>query len=173
MKFLQSFNKSTNIVTRIGGYIGTCALVFNVVIVLANTILRAAGSSIVGTEEFIAMGEVVLIFMALGYTQYTHGLVHVCFFMKKLPKLGPVIAWMLEQWVSIVVAALWLYQTVKRIPMVNQVTTSRLIPHKPFYVVIAIGVAMYMLALIYEAVKSTIALKNEKVREDLVESWPA
>ena len=93
--------------------------------------------------------------------------------MKKLPKLGPVIAWMLEQWVSIVVAALWLYQTIKRIPMVNQVTTSRLIPHKPFYVVIAVGVAMYMLALIYEAVKSTIALKNEKVREDLVESWPA
>ena len=85
MKFLQSFNKSTNVVTKIGGYIGACALIFNVVIVLANTILRAAGSSIVGTEEFISMGEVVLIFMALGYTQFTHGLVHVCFFMKKLP----------------------------------------------------------------------------------------
>ena len=173
MKFIKGFDKVTNVLTKIGGYIAAVTLLFNVVIVLANVILRIKGGSIVGTEEYISMGEVVLIFMALGYTQYSHGLVHVCFFMKKLPKLGPVIAWMLEQWVGVVIAALWIWQTIKRIPVVTQVTTALLIPYRPFYYVIAIGVGIYLVAQLFEACKSTAALFNAEIREDVVNNWPA
>lgn len=173
MKVFKTFDKATNIITKSIGYIAALALIFNVIIVLANVVLRVGGSSIVGTEEYISMGEVVLIFLALGYTQYTHGLVHVCFFMKKLPKLGPVIAWTIEQYIACAVAALWFIETVKHIPAVKSVTTALLIPHRPFYGVIAVGIAVYFIAQLYEAIKSTIAIFNKDVREDVVENWPA
>ena len=91
MKLLNVFGKITDYATRIFAYIAAAALVFNVVIVLINVILRAFGSSVIGVEEYISRAEVVLIFLALGYAQYNKGLVHVCFFMKKIPEIIPIV----------------------------------------------------------------------------------
>ena len=174
MKFLNVFGKITDYATRIFAYVAAAALVFNVVIVLINVILRAFGSSVMGVEEYISMGEVVLIFLALGYTQYNKGLVHVCFFMKKIPgKIGPMISWAFCHWISVAVIIVLAWQTLERIPLTKQATTSLLIPYKPFYVVIFIGCILYGLAQLYEALKATVALFNSEVREQVMAELPA
>lgn len=173
MKTINKISRVVNIITKAFAYVSAVALLFNIAIILLNVVLRAFGKAVIGTEEFVSVSEVVLIFLALGYTQYNRGLVHVAFFMKKLPGLGPVIAWALHQWIGAVVVALLVYETVLRVPMVKQFTTALLIPYKPFYVVIAVGFSVYLLAQIYEAVKSTVAIFNAEVRQDVVDNLPA
>ena len=173
MNAVKKLDRITEIITKIFAYIAGIALLFNVVIILANVVMRPFGSAVIGVEEYVSVSEVVLIFLALGYTQYTHGLVHVAFFMKKFPKLGPVILWTIHQWVGVVVIAMLTYQSVLRVPSVKQVTTALLIPYKPFYAVIALGSAIYLIAQLYEAIKSTVAIFNKEVREDVIASLPA
>ncbi len=173
MNTINKLDKITEIITKIFAYVAGAALLFNVVIILANVIMRAFGKAIVGTEEYVSVAEVVLIFLAMGYTQYSGGLVHVCFFMKKLPKLGPVILWALNQWVGVGIIALLAYQNFMQISKIRQVTTALLIPLKPFYGVIAVGCVIYGIAQLYMAVKSTVALFNAEVREDVISKLPA
>ena len=173
MKTINKLSKITDVITVTFGYIAAAALLFNVVIIILNVVFRAFGSAIIGTEEYISMGEVVLIFLALGYTQYNRGLVHVCFFMKRIPGAGSVVAWALHQWMGVVVIIMLLVETCKQIPMVRQVTTALLIPNKPFYVVVAVGCAVYLVAQLFEAIKATAAIFNKEVREEVVKNLPA
>lgn len=173
MKVMKKLDKIVDIITRSFAYVAAIALLFIVAIIIANVVMRYVGSAIVGTEEMTSLAQVVVIFLALGYTQHMGGLVHVAFFMKKLPKLTPVIAWALHAWVGTAMVTLLTWQTIVRIPMVKQFSTALLIPFKPFYVVVAIGCAIYLIAQLYVAVKSTVAIFNPEVRQDVVDNLPA
>lgn len=173
MNTIKKLDKITDIITRIFAYISCAALLFIVAIIIANIIGRSINKSIIGVEEYYSLAEVVLIALALGYTQHQRGLVHVGFFMKKLPKLGPVIVWAVNQWFGVAVIAALAWQSILRVSTMKQVSTSLLIPFKPFYAIIAIGCFVYLIAQLYEAVKSTAAIFNKEVREDVVANFPA
>lgn len=173
MKIIKNFSKFTDILTKLFAYVAVVALLFNVVIIIVNVIMRAFGSAVVGVEEYVSMSEVVLIFLALGYTQFNKGLVHVCFFMKKLPKRGPIIMWALCHWISVGVIGLIVWQTFERIPLAKQATTALLIPFKPFYVILLIGCIVYGIAQLFEAVKASVAIFNAEVREEVMAGLPA
>lgn len=173
MKTIKQADRVVDIITHVFAYIGAAALLFNVVIILLNVLLRAFGSSVVGVEEYVSLAEVVMIFMAIGYTQWKGGLVHVCFFMKKIPGIGSMIMWTIHMWLASAVIFLLIYQTWVRIPNVNQVTTSLLIPLQPFYVVLLVGCIVYLIAQMYEAVKCTVGLFNKELRQEIMNSWPA
>ena len=173
MKTVKTLDKISGIIAKAFAIVACVSLLFIVVIIIANIIGRAAGKAIIGVEEYFSMAQVVLIALALGYTQHQHGLVHVGFFMKKLPKVGPFIIWALNQWVGVAVVAALLWQTIERVPMVKQVTTALRIPLKPFYAVVAIGFAVYLLAQLYEAVKATVAVFNKEVRAQVESELPA
>ena len=74
---------------------------------------------------------------------------------------------------GVVVIIMLLVETCKQIPMVRQVTTALLIPNKPFYVVVAVGCAVYLVAQLFEAIKATTAIFNKEVREEVVKNLPA
>ncbi len=173
MKTIKQADRVVDIITHVFAYIGAAALLFNVVIILLNVLLRAFGSSVIGVEEYVSLAEVVMIFMAIGYTQWKGGLVHVCFFMKKIPGIGSMIMWTIHMWLASAVIFLLIYQTWVRIPNINQVTTSLLIPLQPFYVVLLVGCIVYLIAQMYEAVKCTVGLFNKELRQEIMNSWPA
>ncbi|MGN1002471.1 MAG: TRAP transporter small permease [Oscillospiraceae bacterium] len=173
MKTIKILDKITDVITRIFAYVAGLSLLFIVVIIIANIIGRAAGKAIIGVEEYFSMAEVVLIALALGFTQYQRGLVHVGFFIKKLPETGTLIVWALNQWIGTAVVGVWLWQAIVRVPNVKQATTALLIPYKPFYAVVAVGCAVYLVAQLYEAIKSTAALFNREVRQEVLDNLPA
>ena len=173
MKIVKKLDKITGIITKAFALIACVALLFIVAIIIVNIVGRSMGKAVIGVEEYFSMAEVVLIALALGYTQHQRGLVHVGFFMKKLPKLGPVITWAINQWVGVAIVAALVWQTLERIPNVTQVTTALRIPLKPFYMVVAVGFVIYLIAQLYEAIKSTVAIFNKEVREDVVSNFPA
>ena len=173
MKIVKLLDRISAVVSKVFAYIAACALLFNVVIILANVVLRWFGSSVIGTEEYVSLGEVVLIFLALGYTQYSHGLVHVCFFMTKIPGIGSMLAWTIHMWLASLVVALLVYETAQVIPSVTQVTQSLLIPLQPFYVVLLVGCVVYLIVQLFEAIKCTVGLFNKEIRAEVMENWPA
>jgi len=172
-KTMDKISKVVGIFTTSFAYIAAVALLFIIFITLANVVMRWFGSAIIGTEEYASMAQIAVIFLALGYTQHTGGLVHVAFFMKKLPKLAPIVAWAIHAWVGTAMVSILVWQTVIRIPHIKQATVSLLIPYQPFYVVVAVGCAVYLVAQLLVAVKSTIALFDAEVRQEIIESLPA
>ena len=173
MNTINKVNKATEIFTTVFAYVAGAALLFNVIIIVANVILRATGNAVVGVEEYVSLSEILVIFLALGYTQIKKGLVHVCFFMRKIPGKGALIMWTINMWVAVVVLACLSYETFRHAPAVKQVSTALLIPFRPFYYVIGVGAVVWLVAQLFDAVKSTIALFNKEVEADVVENWPA
>lgn len=52
-------------------------------------------------------------------------------------------------------------------------TTSLLIPLYPFYIIMSVGFFAYAVVQAFSAVKSTVDLFNEEVRQDVIINWPA
>ena len=172
-KSMDKLDKVVGIFTTGFAFIAAAALLFIVFIIIANVVGRWFGRAIIGTDEYVAMAQITTIFLALGYTQHTGGLVHVAFFMKKLPKLCPVIAWALHAWIGTGIVGILLWQTLVRIPTVRVLSTALLIPYKPFYGVLAVGCFVYLVAQLLVAIKSTVAIFDAEVRKEIVENLPA
>ncbi len=177
MKILKNIEKAMNIFTWIFCFAAIVALTFNVLIIVVDVISRYLfDAAIIGSSEYVSVAEVILIFLALGYTQYNHGLVHITFFMKKFPKLSPVILWTLHEWLSTGVAALLTYASWMQAGVIDKLhltSTALQIPFYPFYIIMMIGFFVYTVVQLYGAFKSTIALFNKEVRQDVMDNWPA
>ena len=173
LKSINKIGKATEIFTTIFAFVAGAALLFNVVIIVANVLMRTTGNAVVGVEEYVSLAEILVIFLALGYTQSKRGLVHVCFFMRKIPGKGSLIMWTINMWIAVAVLACLAYETFQHAPAVRQVSTALLIPFKPFYYVIGVGAIVWLVAQLFDAIKSTIALFNKEVAEDVIENWPA
>ena len=92
--------KTLNKIDKIDGYIGIAgcvvaglALAFNFGIIVIDVIRRFVfHNAIRGSAEYVSLAETVLIFFGMAYTQHKKGMVHVTFFMRKLPGIGSMIA---------------------------------------------------------------------------------
>lgn len=173
MNLIKKTDKVMAVFTRSAAYVAAAALVFNMMIVVLYVITRTVNHAIIGVEEYVAFGQVVVIALALGYTQNTRGLVHVGFFMKKLPKAGPMIAWVIDNYLATIVSIFWVIESIKHIPAVRQQTQVLAAPMKPFYIIMTIGVVVYCIAQIYEAFRVTVGVFSKPVREDVISHWPA
>lgn len=173
MKVLRKIEGAVDIFTRYAAYAAAIALIFNTLIIAAYIVSRVIGHAIIGTEEYVCMGQVILIALALGYTHNTRGLVYVGFFMKKLPGRAPYVAWVLDAWISVAVCALWAYQSIVRIPFVRQTSGMLTIPYKPFFIIMTCGIVIYTLSQIFEAVKCTCGFFNREIKQEIIENWPS
>ena len=173
LKTINKLNRAAEIFTTVFAWIAGAALLFNVVIIVANVFLRSTGNAIVGVEEYVSLSEIIVIFLALGYTQIKRGLVHVCFFMRKIPGKGSLIMWTINMWIAVAVLACLSYETFRHAPAVKQVSTALLIPFRPFYYIIGVGAVVWLVAQLFEAIKSTSALFSKEIAEDVIQNWPA
>ncbi len=169
-KYLGYFSKGFSLVA-------IAAITFNILIIVIDVFSRyVLHSAIMGSNEYVSMAETLVIFFALAYTQHSKGLVHITFFMRKLPKMSPMALWTLHQWCGALVAVLLTYASWMQAQLVDKMhtaTQSLLIPYYPFYLLMTIGFAAYTVVQLFDAVKSTVGLFNEEVRQDVIDNWPA
>lgn len=173
MNLIKKTDKVMEWLTKIAAYVAAAALVFNMVIVVLYVISRTFNHAIIGVEEYVSFGQVIVIALGLGYTQFSKGLVHVGFFMKKLPKAGPMIAWVIDNYLAAVISVFWVIESVKHIPAVKQITQVLMAPQKPIYIAMTIGIIVYCIAQLYETFRVTVGIFDKDVRADVVEHWPA
>ncbi len=158
-------------------YVSIAALTYLMMVIVVDVFGRKFFNySIIGSSEYVSLAESIVIFFALAYTQHKKGLVHIAFFMKKLPGLSPMVLWTLHEWcgafiVGLLTYASWLHFIFTR--KVNMSTTALLIPFYPFYLLMAVGFFAYFIVQLFCAVKSTIGLFNPEVRRDVMDNWPA
>jgi TRAP-type C4-dicarboxylate transport system permease small subunit len=176
MKAIRKIEKALDVFSRIFAYVSAAALLCNAVIIGADVFSRfLLNHAIIGSSEYVSMLETVLIFFALAYTLHHKGLVHIAFFMKKLPKETPIYVWTFNEWAGAIVAVLLTYAAYLQSGVVQQThmaTTARLIPYYPFYVLMTVGLGTYAIIQIFCAVKSTIGLFDREVRQDVKDNWP-
>ena len=173
MNVFRKMEKALDYLTRAFAYAAGAALIFNVLIIVAYIARRAMGKVFIGTEEYVAMGQVILISMALGYAHHNRGLVHVGFFMKKLPGFFPMVVWTLNAWIATIVCVLWSYISIRRYPFIRQTTTMLTIPFKPFFFMLTMGVIVYTVSQLFEAVKCTAGLFNKEIGREIKDNWPS
>jgi TRAP-type C4-dicarboxylate transport system permease small subunit len=176
MKIIGRIESIVGVMSKVICAVSCVALVFNMLVILYDVFGRfVLKHALIGSSEYVSVAETVLIFFALAYTQHYKGLVHITFFMRKFPKLSPVIIWTFGEWCGVAVTALLTYAAWIQTGVVHQThmsTTSLLIPYYPFHVLMTIGLAAYTVTVLFDAVKGTVALFNTEVREDLIANWP-
>ncbi len=159
------------------GLVAVAALTFNIFLIVFDVFSRyVLKSSVVGSSEYVSVAETMVIFFALAYTHHYQGLVHVTFFMKKFPKITPVVLWCFHEWCGAFVTVLLTYASWLQMALVEKTkmaTTALLIPYYPFYTLMTIGMAAYAVVQIFSAVTATLALFNKDVQQDVIENWPA
>ena len=177
---MQIFNKMDKIVRFIGiagCIVAGCALVFNFGLIVYDVISRYFFSNAVrGSNEYVSLAETVLIFFGLAYTQYKRGMVHVTFFMRMLPKRGPVISWAIVNLFGTVVSILLMYASFVHAAFITEMRSATLtlyIPYYPFYYLMGTGFALFAIQLLFDSIKNVLALFNKDLREQVVSEWPA
>ena len=177
MNTIKKIEKGLNVFSWIFCSVGIVALTFCVLVIVYDVFSRfILKSAVLGSGEYVSMAEVVLVFLGLAYTQHNHGLVHITFFMRKLPKLSPVIVWTINEWLGTAVVVLLTYASWLQTAVVKKLslaTTSLLIPLYPFHIIMTIGFFAYAVVQAFSAIKSTVGIFNEEVRQDLIANWPA
>ncbi|MDR2354872.1 MAG: TRAP transporter small permease [Clostridiales Family XIII bacterium] len=173
---VKKIEKALGVFSRIFACVSALALICNALIIGADVFSRfVLKHALIGSSEYVSVLETILIFFALAYTLHSKGLVHIAFFMKKLPGELPAYVWTFNEWCGALVAVLLTYAAYLQSGVVQKLhmaTTARLIPYYPFYVFMTVGLGAYALVQIFGAVKSTIGLFDLAVRQDVKDSWP-
>ena len=171
--------RTRNIVGYIGKFgcvIAALALIFNFGIIVVDVISRFVfHNPVLGTTEYVGLAETVLIFFGMAYTQHNKGMVHITFFMKMLPKQGPMISWVIVNWLSAIVGVLLTYASFVHagfVQTMKSATATLYIPYYPFYYLMGFGMALLAIELLFSAVRYTIGLFNKDLRTQIIAEWP-
>ena len=176
MKVLERAQKIVGYLGKAGCVVAALALVFNFGIIVVDVISRFAfHNPVLGTTEYVGLAETILIFFGMAYTQHNRGMVHITFFMKMLPKQGPMISWVVVNWLSAVVGVLLAYASFVQagfVQTMKSATATLYIPYYPFYYLMAFGFALLAIELVFGAIRNSVGLFNKDVREQIISEWP-
>ena len=173
MQFFKKFEKAMGAVLKVVSNIASLIMIIMMLLIVAFVAGRPFNKVLLGTEEYVALFQVVMVGLGLAYTQHNKGFVHVGFFMKKLPAQLPMIAWTLGQWTAAIICVFWTYESVLRVPVVKSLSQVAALPYKPFMAVFTVGIVLLTISQTFEAVKCTIGLFNKEIRQEIQDEWPA
>ena len=169
---------STNAVKRLCYYVCFVSMILVVVMMLLMTVDALLGklfsSRILGTYELVQCMLCILVFTSWAYTQTQHGHIHVVMFVRMMPQKLRFICFSITALLSTATMGFACYALIGAIQgkmASGEATGTLLIPFWPFYIVEFVAFLMFTLALLCDTVKSILAIFDEEVAEDIMESW--
>ena len=165
------FSKVTWILSIVS-YVGFIALML---LICADVFMRKIFSNgINGTYEMVQFGLMAAVFMSFAYTESNHGHIKVSLLvgrMKNVPKFLCVgITGLMGAACAGFVAYCAVLQVIYSF-QANTVTDVLHIPRFPFYALEALGMAVYAIALLWEAIRNFVALGNKELALKIQENW--
>ena len=132
------------------------------------------GVSILGVYEIVERVMICAVFASFAYTQTEHGHVQITMLISAFPQKLRFFIMVLNNLVSAAIALLVAYAAWRQgnVAFESQYTTGVLfIPLYPFYWVEIVTMVVFSLALLFEAVKSAVAIFNKEVADEIQSTW--
>ena len=168
-------HKITTVISLIT-HVAFCAIM---VLIVADVLLRKiAGTGIIGAYEMVQVILSAGVFAGFAYCQSEHGHVHVTLLISHLPeKLRFIIFGVMSVLSTIAAFALSYAAYLAEVDSYKKFlkgagTTGVVgIPYYPFYWVEVICMFIFGIVLAWDTIKNFIAIRNQKVAEDVQSTW--
>lgn len=161
--------------TGLFNYISIFTLVAVVLIIVIDVFMRfILGSTLRGAYEMVQYVLMLSIFSSFAYCQTERGHVHVTMLISLFPKKLRFILYALTTLLAGAGSFAVAYSAIKQgsVYLASNMTSGVLLmPLFPFYWVEGICMAVFGLALLWEVVKSTLAIWNPTIAEEIQSSW--
>ncbi|MCL6638401.1 MAG: TRAP transporter small permease [Firmicutes bacterium] len=147
---IKSYNKLINLINDRLKDLAAIVLVFIVLLVVVNIILRPFGKAIMGAYDLVVILTPVVISLSIAYCAVKDGHVAVGFLLERFSKRVQNIIDLITGSIVIVTLLTATWYVLKHADKMRQnheVTTTILIPYAPFILIIAVGVGMLALVI--------------------------
>jgi TRAP-type C4-dicarboxylate transport system permease small subunit len=150
-------------------------VMFAMLLTMLDIVLRFCfNCPLLGTYEIIEIVLACIVFSSFAYTQTQKGHIQVVMILRLLPQKLRLILYAFTSVLSSFIAAATAYaaylQALHAIKK-NLITASLYIPLFPFYYVEMVGMGIFALVLIFDAVKNIIAIFNAEYAREIQSEW--
>lgn len=154
----DSVDKTIHPVSRVINGIGMGAITFDMVLIFIDVVCRKAfNTPIKGTYELVEFGMLIMIVLALAYTQMMKGHISVELIVEKFPKRVQAI---LEVFTNLICLGFWgaiayqgFFQASEQVK--KGITSANLmIPLWPFVIVLAVGCVCFSIVIFSDVLRS-------------------
>ena len=157
--------------TKTVNYIGLFSIFFMMAITTIDVILRKTGTgySVRGSYELTEMAMVLIVFLAIPTSQLTNGHIRISMLVDFLPGRARYFfesLVVLAEGVFICFMAIGAYQKCQSLSNVRTTTDVLRIPQLPFAVMMSVGLSLFAVVLVLNAVMLAISgIRYRKARE--------
>lgn len=148
---IKRYNNLINLINGRLKDLAAIVLVFIVLLVVTNIILRPFGKAIMGAYDLVIVLTPVAISLSIAYCAVKDGHVAVGMLVERFPKrvqkiidfiTGSIVI------VTLLIATWYVVQHADKMRQNQEVTTTILIPYAPFILLIALGIGMTALVVL-------------------------
>jgi len=172
MKKVDKIFSGLTSVVSVVSYVGFFAVMM---IIVVDVLLRKiGGSSINGAYELVERTLMCGVFASFAYTQSEHGHVRVTMFFSKLPRAIRFIVNALTYLLGAVAAGALSYAAYIQTIYSSSVGTKTGvlgIPLAPFFLIETACMAVFIVVLLWDAVKSLAAITDQELAENIMKDW--
>ncbi|MCL6478593.1 MAG: TRAP transporter small permease [Peptococcaceae bacterium] len=148
---IKIYNKLINLINNRLKDLAAIVLVFIVLLVVVNIILRPFGKAIMGAYDLVVILTPVVISLSVAYCAVKNGHVAIGLLVERFPKRVQKIIDFITGSIFIVtlsIATWYLVQHADKMRQNKEVTTTILIPYAPFILLVAVGIGMLALVVL-------------------------
>ncbi len=181
----RTMNRITNVsdkVCEVVSYFSMAVAAFLCIALFLDVVLRkitelgggAFNVSLTGVYEMCQVGLSLFIFSSWAYVQTVHGHIHVVMFVQRMPQKLRFICFgftSLLSTVTMVFAAVGLFSKVFDVYDTGEKTANLQIPFWPFYGFEFLAFALLAIVLLFDAVKSIMAIWDTDMAEQIQRDW--
>ena len=172
MKKIELILKKLTGAVSLVSYVG---IVFIMLITVFDIFLRLLTSkSVIGCYEIVQVTLMCAVFASFAYAQSEKGHVSITLIISKLPKKISLFIFGLTGLLSSFIAVMLSYAALiqaQNAAASNYMTSVLLIPMTPFYYVEAVGMIVFFIALLFDAMKSFVGIFNKDIAEEITSTW--
>ena len=172
---MKGIDKFLRKLTTLFVCISVITLLAIVVVVVIDVFLRyVLGQTLRGAYEMVQYLLMISIFSSFAYCQTERGHVHVTMLTSLFPQKLRLILYALTELICCLGAFAVAYASIRQGGIYlssNMITGVLLLPLWPFYMLEGLCMAVFGIALLWEAIKGVIAVSNQEVAEEIQSSW--
>ena len=167
---MKAAEKIVNSISKVTGFAAGLCLLFMMLYTSYDVFKRwLTGQGLTGAVEIMPYAFCLMLYLGYGYAQTSHAHLRVSIVVEALPGKVKFIAWAITAWLGAFTLVYVTYATI--LQSIRQIQTGTYtsllrVPYQPLYVLCVIGMICFLIAVIFDAVKITMAIfKKEQADE--------